>query len=221
MLQKLRRAMVRPGREPLKDKVEVDETYIGGREAGQLGGRHVLDKAIVVGAVEVRGEASGRVRLQVVPDVSARSLTGFVRANVAAGAIVVTDGWGGYDPLPKQGYRHRPHTQGDRRRSTKILPRIHRVFGNALDLFAHPTSVLVGEVPDEKRNVVATFSQRRDINRKHLQAIVKVTAKLLFHDHLTEIGIRSCQQSDIDPLCASTAQSFELLFVEHSEELRL
>jgi transposase-like protein len=130
MLQKLRRAMVRPGREPLKDKVEVDETYIGGREAGQLGGRHVLDKAIVVGAVEVRGEASGRVRLQVVPDVSARSLTGFVRTNVAAGAIVVTDGWGGYDPLPKQGYRHRPHTQGDRRRSTKILPRIHRVFGN-------------------------------------------------------------------------------------------
>ena len=83
-----------------------------------------------MGAVEVRGEASGRVRLQVVPDVSARSLTGFVRTNVAAGAIVVTDGWGGYDPLPKQGYRHRPHTQGDRRRSTQILPRIHRVFGN-------------------------------------------------------------------------------------------
>ena len=130
MLQKLRRAMVRPEREPLKGKVEVDETYIGGREVGLRGGRHVLDKAIVVGAVEVRGEASGRVRLQVVPDVSARSLTGFVRTNVAAGAIVVTDGWGGYDPLSKQGYRHRPHTQGDRRRSTKILPRIHRVFGN-------------------------------------------------------------------------------------------
>ena len=103
MLQKLRRAMVRPEREPLQDKVEVDETYIGGREAGLRGGRHVLAKAIVVGAVEVRGKASGRVRLQVVPDVSARSLTGFVRTNVAAGAIVVTDGWGGYDPLPKLG----------------------------------------------------------------------------------------------------------------------
>jgi hypothetical protein len=33
MLQKLRRTMVRPEREPLKDQVEVDETYIGGREA--------------------------------------------------------------------------------------------------------------------------------------------------------------------------------------------
>jgi len=46
----------------------------------------------------------------VVADVSARSLTGFVRTDVAAGAIVVSDGWGGYDPLSKQGYRHRPHT---------------------------------------------------------------------------------------------------------------
>jgi hypothetical protein len=130
MLQKLRRTMVRPEREPLKNEVEVDETHIGGREVGPRGGRHVLDNAIVVGAVEVRGEASGKVRLQVVPDVSARSLTGFVRTNVTAGAIVVTNGWGGYDPLPQHGYRHRPHTQGDRRGSTKILPRIHRVFAN-------------------------------------------------------------------------------------------
>jgi transposase-like protein len=130
MLQKLRRAMVRPERELLKDKVEVDETYIGGPEAGLRGGRHVIDKAIVVGAVEVRGKASGRVRLKVVPDVSARSLIGFVRANVAAGAVVLTDGWGAYDPLSKQGYRHRARTQGDPRRASKILPRVHRVFGN-------------------------------------------------------------------------------------------
>src|SRR5207247_7676171 len=89
-----------------------------GAEAGLRGGRHVVDKAIVVGAVEVRGKASGRVRLKVVPDVS------------AAGAVVLTDGWGAYDPLPKQGYRHRARTQGDPRRAGKILPRIHRVFGN-------------------------------------------------------------------------------------------
>ena len=34
MLHKLRRAMVHPDRELLKDRVEVDETYIGGPEAG-------------------------------------------------------------------------------------------------------------------------------------------------------------------------------------------
>jgi hypothetical protein len=44
MLQKLRRAMVRTEREPLKDNVEVDETYIGGREAGLCGGATYLTR---------------------------------------------------------------------------------------------------------------------------------------------------------------------------------
>lgn len=130
MLHKLRRAMVRPDRERLKEKVEVDETYIGGPEVGLKGGRQLVDKALVVAAVEVRGRASGRVRLQVVPDASAPSLTGFVAANVEAGALVVTDGWGAYAPLRGMGYRHRPKTQGGPERAATILPRVHRVFGN-------------------------------------------------------------------------------------------
>lgn len=131
MLHKLRRAMVRPDREALKEKVEVDEAYIGGPEAGLKGGRQLVDKVLVAGAVEVRGKASGRVRLQVVPDASAPSLTGFVAGNVARGAVVLTDGWGGYAPLRGMGYRHRPKTLGDDpSRAGKILPRVHRVFGN-------------------------------------------------------------------------------------------
>jgi len=130
MLHKLRRAMVRPDREHLKEKVELDEAYIGGTEAGLKGGRQLLAKALVVAAVEVRGKGSGRVRLQVVPDASAPSLTGFVAANVEPGAVVLTDGWGAYAPLRGMGYRHRPKTQGDPARAAKILPRVHRVFGN-------------------------------------------------------------------------------------------
>ena len=130
MLQKLRRAMVRPDREKLRDKVEVDETYLGGPEAGLRGGRELREKALVVGAVEVRGTASGRVRLHVVPDASGPSLTGFVKAHVEPGTIVLTDGWQGYAPLSGMGYRHRPRTQGEPKRAETILPRIHRVFGN-------------------------------------------------------------------------------------------
>jgi len=130
MLHKLRRAMVRCGRDALKEKVEVDEAYIGGLEAGLKGGRQLLEKALIVAAVEVRGKASGRVRLQVVPDASAASLTGFVAANVERGATVLTDGWGAYAPLRGMGYRHRPKTQGHPARAGKILPRVHRVFGN-------------------------------------------------------------------------------------------
>lgn len=112
MLHKLRRAMVHPDREPLKDRVEVDETYIGGPEAGLRGGRQIIDKAIVVGAVEVRGRASGRVRLKVVRDISARTLVRFVTTNVAPGAVVLTDGFRSYGPLPTMGYRHRARVQG-------------------------------------------------------------------------------------------------------------
>ena len=130
LLHKLRRAMVNPEREALKDKVEVDETYLGGLEAGLKGGRQLREKALIVGAVEARGRAAGRVRLQVVPDASVRSLTGFVKNNVQLGAIILTDGWAAYAPLPGLGYRHRPRTQGPAERAGKILPRIHRVFGN-------------------------------------------------------------------------------------------
>ena len=129
MLQKLRRAMRRPQREALRDKVEVDETFIGNQE-GLRGGRELGDRALVVGAVEVRGRASGRVRLQVVPNSSAASLSGFVRKNVESGTIVITDGWQGYAPLSGMGYRHRSKTQGRRERALVILPRIHQVFGN-------------------------------------------------------------------------------------------
>jgi transposase-like protein len=130
LLHKLRRAMVNPEREPLKDRVEVDETYLGGPEAGLKGGRQLRDKALVVGAVEVRGRAAGRVRLQVVPDASARSLTGFVRRIVTPGAVIFTDRWQGYASLPDLGYPHRPRTQGPPDRAGKLLPHIHRVFGN-------------------------------------------------------------------------------------------
>jgi len=130
LLHKLRRAMVRPGRDLLRDKVEVDEAYVGGPEIDLRGGRQLRNKALVVAAVEIRGKGSGRVRLQVVPDASGASLTGFVKANVSPGAMVMTDGWQGYAPLRDMGYGHRPRTQGDPRRASKILPRVHRVFGN-------------------------------------------------------------------------------------------
>jgi transposase-like protein len=130
LLQKLRRAMVRPDRDPLQAEVEVDESYIGGPEVGLRGGRQLLDKALVVAAVEVRGRASGRVRLQVVPNASGPALTGFVQAQVAAGAIVRTDGWQGYASLTALGYCHRPRTQRHPALAERILPRVHRVFGN-------------------------------------------------------------------------------------------
>jgi transposase-like protein len=131
MLQKLRRAMLRPERDRIAGTVEVDETYVGGVEEGRRGGRHRdSTKSIVVGAVEVRdGGGSGRIRLAVVEDLSAASLTAFVSASVKPGNTVLTDGWQGYAPL-RHAYDHRPSTVGDLRNASKLLPRVHRTFSN-------------------------------------------------------------------------------------------
>ena len=104
-LHKLRRAMVLPGRELLQDAVEVDETYVGGVRPG-TGGRGAAGKAIVVIAVEDRGEAAGRVRMRRVPDVSKATFTDFVLDNVARGSEVHTDGWQGYDDIGKYRFSH-------------------------------------------------------------------------------------------------------------------
>jgi hypothetical protein len=44
--------MVRPGRDRLKGRVDVDESYVGGEEKA-VGGRKTVKKAIVVIAIEV------------------------------------------------------------------------------------------------------------------------------------------------------------------------
>lgn len=128
ILHKLRRAMVRPGRDPLMDEVEVDEIYVGGVEPGK-GKRHLGEtKALVAVAAEVRGQGIGRIRLQRIPDASGESLVGFVRAAVTPGAVAITDGWTAYPGLIEQGYRHRPRkVSGSGHTASTLLPRVHRV----------------------------------------------------------------------------------------------
>jgi len=124
-LHKLRRAMIRPGRDRLKGKVEVDETFIGGREKGG-GRRRVGKKSLVMVAAEVRGQKIGRIRLQQIPDTSKEHLLEFVREFVAPGSRIITDGLPVYINLAKMGYVHRPRIPQNKAETTKLLPRVHR-----------------------------------------------------------------------------------------------
>jgi transposase-like protein len=127
-LHKLRRAMVRPGRDLLAGCVEVDESYVGGNEDG-VHGRETETKAIVAIAVEVHSpKGFGRVRLHRVPDASGPSLIGFVREVVAPGATVITDGWQSYRSLSSHGYTHeRRVLSGSGDPAHVVLPGPHRV----------------------------------------------------------------------------------------------
>ena len=128
MLHKLRRAMVRPGRERLRGVVEVDETYWGGEEEG-VRGRGAIEKALIAVAAEAapgRGKALGRIRLRHIPDTSRTTLHGFIAEAVEPGSTVVSDGLQSYREL--KGYVHDRHVQKRQPADAEhLLPRVHRV----------------------------------------------------------------------------------------------
>lgn len=129
LLHKLRRAMVRPGRDRLSGQVEVDETYFGAKEEG-VHGRETEKKALVVVAAQEDGKRIGRIRMRRIQDASASSLEPFVEKSIEPGSVVHTDGWEGYSGLEKKGYQHKVTALARRKKSaSELLPRVHHVVG--------------------------------------------------------------------------------------------
>lgn len=124
MLHKLRRAMVRPGRDRLDGVVEVDETYWGAEEDGAIG-RLTKDKTIVVVAAQEDGAGIGRVRMRCIPDVTKASLHGFIAESVQPGSTVRTDGLNSY--LGLKDYAHDRGVQTSQSGRDRLLPRVHLV----------------------------------------------------------------------------------------------
>ena len=125
MLHKLRRAMVRPGRERLKGAVEVDEAFWGAPEKGGAG-RKLEEKALIIVAAEEDGKGIGRVRMRRIPDASQTSVHTFIRDAVEPGTIVRTDGLNSY--LGLEGYTHQRQVQQRQPQGAHLLPRVHRAI---------------------------------------------------------------------------------------------
>lgn len=105
-LHKLRRAMVRPGRDRLSGVIEVDETYVGGKKPGKRG-RGAEGKALVGIAVEDKGEEGiGRIRLWHLKDASTANLLPFIQGIAQPGGTIRTDDWLGYNFLTGAGFQH-------------------------------------------------------------------------------------------------------------------
>jgi transposase-like protein len=125
LLHKLRRAMVRPGRDRLSGRVEVDEAMVGGEEEG-VHGRQTETKAMIAVAAEEDGPGIGRIRMRCIPNASADSLMPFVEDSVEPGSMVHTDGWLGYLPLKDKGYRHEvTFLKGNSKSASQLMPRVH------------------------------------------------------------------------------------------------
>ena len=136
MLHKLRQAMVNLAREPLRGEVEVDDTWIGGAQAGLRGSRQLRGReaALVLVAVEKRGRASGRARMAVIQDFKGATLLGFLRQNVAPGSTVYTDGLKSFTGLEEAGLKHmrrsRPSRIELRKGAKSVVPLADRAIGN-------------------------------------------------------------------------------------------
>ena len=125
-LHKLRRAMVRPGRDRLNGRVEVDETYLGGLEEG-VPGRGAQKKALVIVAAQEDGRRIGRIRLRRIADASRAHLHRFIRDSIEPGSVVHTDGWEAYGELKE--YAHKVTIlKGRAESASELLPRVHLVI---------------------------------------------------------------------------------------------
>jgi transposase-like protein len=137
MLHKFRRAMINVKREPLRGEVEVDDTWVGGTQAGLRGSRQLKGRkaALVLAAVEKRGrDLTGRARTPVIPDFRGETLLAFLKDNVAPGSTVYTDGLKSFSGLKEAGFEHVPRIQplrADLRKGAKsVVPLADRAIGN-------------------------------------------------------------------------------------------
>lgn len=124
-LHKLRRAMVRPGRDRLSGTVEVDETYVGGERSGKRG-RGAEGKTLVLIAAQVVEAKIGRIRLARIANASGSVLVEAVSRSVEPGSQILTDGWSGYGGLAAKGYQHQV-VRATAIVGKNLLPRAHRV----------------------------------------------------------------------------------------------
>lgn len=124
-MHKLRRAMVRPGRDRLSGQVDIDEAYLGGEKSGKRG-RGAAGKTLIFVAVEHKDKRIGRIRLKRILDASAHSLETAIQATVELGSCIHTDGWKGYRGVSRLGYEHEV-VREDSEIGTNLLPRVNRV----------------------------------------------------------------------------------------------
>lgn len=171
LLHRLRSVLVRPGRERLVGRVEVDEAFFGGEEAG-LGGRERIKKTLVAVAIEIHEPRGyGRCRMAVLSDASSASLHSFIKANVEPGSTVITDAWSGYIGIDRQGYVHERRNQSAAKRlgedASHLLAGVHRVVSLSKRwlLGTHQGSVEAAHLQAYLDEFVFRFNRRKSRSR--------------------------------------------------------
>jgi transposase-like protein len=138
--QKIMCAMTRrDGELMLRGIVELDESFVGGRERGTRG-RQTERKTLVAVAVDHTTPGGCRhAHLQVIPNAGEQALAAMAQATIVPDSTILTDGWPSYRNLGVKGYRHQPFVLETSQDASKLLPWVHIVISNfkrwILDIF--------------------------------------------------------------------------------------
>ena len=145
LCHRIRQAMADLNPKPLAGTVEVDETYVGGRQRGVGSGNYRDKLALVLGAVERGGE----IRLTTAKRNNRKTLHGFINDAAPKAARIMTDEWHPYVGIADADTTHEfvTHSAKEYVRGDVHTNTVEGAFG----LF--------------KRGLVGSFHQ---VSRKHL-----------------------------------------------------
>src|SRR5947209_136952 len=97
----------------------------------------------------------------------------------------------------------------------------HHISRNTPNRFSLAAFGCTEEVIYKQRNIICSFAQRREIDRKYIQSIVQIDAKPSFTYHLLKILVCRRHYAHIDLSCLRTPKPLELLLLNRSQELGL
>lgn len=174
MLHKMREVMTQKGRDRLFGDIEIDETYLGGRDPGNPG-RSRNKKTLVAIAVELEPSGGlGRIRVARIPDASGLALADFIEAHIEPGSWLLPDAWEGY-PSAVRVLKSRGHVYGikatNHSQSTAMAhvlqPHVHRVASllKRWLLSTHQGAVDVPHLDAYLSEYVFRFNRRKSNSR--------------------------------------------------------
>jgi hypothetical protein len=73
----------------------------------------------------------------------------------------------------------------------------------------------------KQRNIICSFAQRRELDRKNIQSIVQIHAEPSFTYHLLKILVCRRHYAHIDSSCLRTPKPFDFLLLNRTQELGL